>query len=153
MSVLIYLEGVLKDDENKPIYPGISLYKSLKERTSVVIACEDEKKADRWLKENRFKNIDSLIDRSISTASDFPEWRQFEVARVKHRLDLVVTPNPELAKLLLVAGMPSTLFLHPKYLKEEFRPDNLKKGMKSWEEIVSELERQQDSFAEDKRIK
>lgn len=151
MSVLVYMDGVLRDSSKRPISQGIALYRSLKTKTTAVIACADSKDADRWLRENKLRDLDSLIDLNIPALGDDPEFRQFEYARAKGRVDLVITSNPELAKKLLAVGMTTIMFLHPHYLKEEFRPDS-RKGIQSWADIVSELEKQQDSFSEDPRV-
>ncbi len=151
MAVLMYLDGVLRDPNLKPIVTGLTLFYNLNQGNAVTIACDDASKADTWLKNHKIQKVDFIIDYQIPALGDFPEWRQFEYARSKGHIDLVVTPNPELAKKLLEVGCTSLLFLHPRYLKEEFRPDS-RKGVRSWGNIVSELQSQQDNFSEDPRI-
>ncbi len=147
----MYLDGVLRDPNLKPIVTGLTLFYNLNQGNAVTIACDDASKADTWLKNHKIQKVDFIIDYQIPALGDFPEWRQFEYARSKGHIDLVVTPNPELAKKLLEVGCTSLLFLHPRYLKEEFRPDS-RKGVRSWGNIVSELQSQQDNFSEDPRI-
>lgn len=151
MAVLLYLDGVMRDPNNKPIVTGLTLFYNLNQGNAVTIASPDSEKTDTWLKNHKINKVDFLIDYKIPAIGDFPEWRQFEYARSKGHIDLVVTPNPELAKKLLEVGCTSLLFLHPSYLKEEFRPDS-RKGVRSWSSIVEELQNQQDKFAEDPRI-
>jgi len=41
--------------------------------------------------------------------------------------------------------------MHPIYTNENFRPDSLKRGFKSWADIEAELVRQQDEYDNDSR--
>ena len=105
MAVLMFVDGVLRSHTGSPIYQGLALYRLFNDSNRVVLLCEHRAKDDRWLREHKINKLDDLIDRSIPSMTDFPEWRQVEYCRGQGAIDMVVTSNPELAKKLLEVGL------------------------------------------------
>jgi len=152
VAVLMFVDGVLRSHTGSPIYQGLALYRLFNDSNRVVLLCEHKAKDDRWLREHKINKLDDLIDRSIPSMTDFPEWRQVEYCRGQGAIDMVVTSNPELAKKLLEVGVTALVFMQPSYIEEKFRPDS-REGRKTWGEIQAEIRLQQDSILEDARLK
>ena len=151
MAVLMFIDGVLRSPSGAPIRQGVSLYRTLREVTQVFLLCSHKEKDDRWLRENKINLVDDLVGTDIPMSGDWIEWRQVEFCRGRGQVDFVVTSDPELATKLLNAGVTSLMFLQPTYISEKFRPDS-REGKKSWNEIRSEIERQQELYVGDARL-
>lgn len=152
MSVIMFVDGVLRSTTNAPIYQGLAIYRLFNDGNRVILLCKDREKDDRWLKEHKINKLDDLIDQTIPLLTDFPEYRQVEYCRGKGAIDLVITSSPELAKRLLEVGITTMVFMQPSYIQERFRPDSTE-GRKSWADVTQELIKQQDSIQEDPRLK
>lgn len=152
MTFLMFLDGVLRSHTGTPIYQGLGLYRLLAENNRVLLLCEDKEKDDVWLRQHKINKIDDLIGRDIPSMTDFPEFRQVEYCRGMGPIEAVITSNPKLINELLKVGVTSIAFLHPSYIKEEFRPDS-RSGIKTWASIEDEIVKQQDEIKEDPRIK
>jgi hypothetical protein len=151
MSVIVFMDGVLRNQLNKqPILEGVVLYKSIKEKNSIVVVGPDQRdKTEHWLRSHKIDFDDILENSSITHGKD--EFAQCQSLRSKGKIEFVVTSNMELAKQLLEAGYNTLLFLHPLYLRPEFRPD-APEGVKPWSEIEKEYDRQLGLFIEDSRV-
>ena len=152
MAVLFFLDGVLrKPNEKSPILDGVRLYKSLHEDVRTLILVDDKTEAERWMRQNNMaKKIDDLISESQPGLE--PEaFRKVQYVRSQGPVEFVVTDDVDLAKLLLESGVTTYLFLSPKYMRPEFRPDG-RTGARSWAEIEAEIDHQQELFAEDPRL-
>ena len=151
MAILLFMDDVLRMDNNHPIPNGISLYRTLKEKNRVLILCKDKDKADHWLRQQRINNYDDLVDiADVPAPGDNPKLRHVEWVNSLGPVDFVVTSDPELTVKLLEKGFTTLVFLNPTYIREEFRPDS-RQGVRSWTDIVTEIEKQQDNFREDPR--
>lgn len=152
MSVLIFLDGVLRKSFDKsPIFEGLNMYKGMNEVNRVVILTDDKEKADIWFKKNTINaKLDDIVGPS-PIASDNPELQQVLDCQAKGKIDFVVTSNSDLAKDLLERGITTIVFLNPRYTRPEFRPD-AREGVKSWEKIIEELDRQQGLYVDDPRV-
>lgn len=152
MAILVFVDGVLRTPKSAPIPDGMALYRSLKEKHRVLLLCDDKEKTDHWLRQHRINNIDDLVDINVVPAlGDDPHFRQVEWLKSQGPVEYVITSDPQLTLRLLEVGMTTLVFLQPTYIKEDFRPDS-RQGVRSWTEIVQELERQQDTYSEDPRI-
>jgi rRNA-processing protein FCF1 len=151
MAVLMFLDGVLRNDKSAPIPNGMLLYRTLNQTQRVLLLCQDKEKADHWLRQHKINKLDDLVDESIPSIGEFPELRQVEYLRSLGPVDYVVTSNAELTKRLLEIGVTVLVFMNPIYIREEFRPDS-KVGIKTWTSIVDEITRQQEAYMEDNRL-
>ena len=151
MAVLMFLDGVMRNQQGAPIPNGVLLYHTLKEKNKILLLVDDKDKADTWLRQHKINKLDDLIDFNIPMPGEFPEFRQVEYVRSQGPVDYVITSDPELIKKLLEIGVTVLGFMNPIYIREEFRPDS-KVGIKKWADIVDELARQQDAFLSDPSV-
>lgn len=152
MNVLMFLDGVLrKADDKSPIQQGVRLFKSLADKFTVIVLADDKVEAERWFRQNAMiQKLDDIVDYKAAGELD-PKFRQVDYCRSNNAVDFVVTDDVDLSFKLLEQGVTTYLFLHPKYMRPEFRPDG-RKGGKSWEAIIEELDRQQELYSEDPRV-
>lgn len=151
-NMALPIDGVLRSHNGSPIYQGLAFYKLLSESNKVFLLSNDKKIDERWLREQKLRGYDDMIGPDVPMAHD-GLYAQVIHARNSSvgAFELAVVPDPAVAARLLAVGITTLLFLQPFYIKEEFRPDS-RKGIRSWSQIVDELERQQDSFSEDPRV-
>lgn len=152
-NMALPIEGVLRSHNGSPIYQGIALFKLLSDSNKIFLLSKNKKIDERWLREQKLRGYDDMIGNDIPMFFNNILYSQVLHARNSSvgAFELAVVPDPDTAAKLLGVGITTLLFLHPFYVKEEFRPDS-RKGVKSWSDIVNELERQQDSFSEDPRV-
>lgn len=153
-NMALPIDGVLRSHSGSPIYQGIALYRLLSDNNKIFLLSNDKNIDERWLREQKLKGYDDMIGPEAPNSFDDRLYAQVLHARNSSigAFELAVVPDPAVAAKLLAVGVTTLLFLQPFYIKEEFRPDS-RKGIRSWNQIVDELERQQDSFSEDPRIK
>jgi hypothetical protein len=152
MSVVVTFNGIIRRDrDHSMITEGTHLYRSLNETNRVLLLTDNRERTDIWLKTNNLsKKIDDIIEISDPTAPN-AVFREIESIRSKGKIEFVVTDDPDLAKDLLEVGIPVLVFLNPKYTRPEFRPDS-RTGVRSWDKITAELDRQQGLYTEDPRL-
>lgn len=148
--ILIFIDDVMRTPKGSPLYQGTALYHVLKESKKVVLLAKDKDDAERWLKTNGIPKFDELLDHSYITPGDNNDLRLVEYCRSQGKIELVVTADIELSKYLLEQGIHTLMFLHPSYIRPEFRPDG--RGRKAWDAVVQELDHQQELYADDRRI-
>lgn len=151
MAFLMFVDGVLRSHTGSPIYQGLALYRVLNDHNKVLLLCDDKDKDETWLKAHKINKVDDFIGRDLPLPGQNPALRQVEHCRSQGPVELVITSDPELSKELLAIGVTSLMFLHPTYLREEFRPDG-RFGRKSWDAIVQEIAEQQDTYRDDSRV-
>ena len=151
MAIVMFVDDVLRSSTGGPIYQGLALYRMFNEDVRVLLLCDDRAKTNRWLLEHKINTADDLIDQTVPGVIDDPELEQVKYCRSQGKVELVVTGNTELAKKLLEEGIDTLLFLHPSYLRPEFRPDG-RQGKKSWADIEEEIDKQIEMMKEDKRV-
>lgn len=145
----MFLDGVLRKDKTAPIRQGLLVYKALIEKQRIIVVCEDKSDAERWFKENRLANkIDDIIP--LDDVND--PMRTIDKIRSKGHINMVITSNLDLSVQLLEQGITALLFVEPKYIRPEFRPD-ARTGAKAWSDLTSELDRQQNLYETDKRLR
>lgn len=149
--ILFFLDDVLRNAKGSPIYEVAAILNAVKDSKKVTILSKSNEDADRWLKSVNIGKIDDLVDYSFITATDDKDYWLVEYCRANGKVDLVVTANVELAERLLEVGVNTLLFLHPMYIRPEFRPDG--RGRRGWDAIVEEIDKQQELHAEDTRVK
>jgi len=147
----MFVDDVLRSSTGSPIYQGLALYRMFNEDVRVVLLTDDRDKTHRWLLEHRINTFDDLVDRNVPGVLDDPDLEQVKYCRSQGKVELVVTGNVELAKRLLEIGLDTLLFLHPTYLRPEFRPDG-RQGVKAWADIENEIDKQIEMIKEDPRV-
>lgn len=147
----MFVDGVLRSETGSPIYQGLALYRMFNEDVRVVLLCDDYAKTNRWLLEHKINKMDDLIDHNVPGVLDDPEFEQVKYCRSQGKVEVIVTADTDLAKKLLEIGLDTLLFLHPSYLRPEFRPDG-RQGVKSWKSIEDEIDKQLEMIREDPRV-
>lgn len=147
----MFVDGVLRHNSSAPIYSGMALYRMFSEDMRVVLLSEDKEKTHRWLLEHKINTFDDLIDNNVPGVLEDPEFEQVKYCRSQGKIELVVTANIELAKKLLEEGIDTLMFLHPNYLRPEFRPDG-RQGIRSWAAVQDEMDKQMEMLREDPRV-
>lgn len=151
-NLAMFIDGVLRSHQGTPIPQGMSLYKTLNAHHKIFLLSSQKARDERWLKEHKMFNFDNVIGPDIPGVTDDVAFRQVEFCRsAEGQFGMAVTSDPALVTKLLKVGITSLLFAHPSYMKEEFRPDG-RQGVKSWSDIVSEIELQQEKYKDDPRL-
>ena len=150
--ILIFLDGVLRDEsKHGAIYEGLALFRLFKDATKVVVLAKNQADAERWCKQNNILKVDEIVDYDIPAIGTDPDFRLVEYCRARGGLQLVITSDPRLAAKLLEIGVHTLLFLHPSYMRHEFRPDS-RQGVKPWADIHEEINRQKEMMVGDERV-
>ena len=147
----MFVDGVLRSESGIPIYQGLALYRMFNEDVRVILLTDEREKTNRWLLEHKINKFDDLIDRNVPGVLEDPDIEQVKYVRSQGKVELVVTSDTELAKKLLEIGLDTLLFLHPTYLRPEFRPDG-RQGIRSWAAIEEEIDKQIEMIREDPRV-
>ena len=148
--ILIFLDDVLRAPSQAPLYEGRDLYIALAPSKKVTVLCKDREDAERWMKTSNFGDIAETLDYSYITAVEDKDFALVQYCRSQGKVELVVTADVRLAEKLLADGLHVLLFLHPMYMRPEFRPDG--RGRRDWDAITVELDKQQQLYAEDRRV-
>lgn len=151
MAIVLYMDGVLRNQKRVAIPSGLKLFRVLQQVQSVVIIGEDKALTDQWLRENKLGKIDNIVDKNVPAPAADWEFRAADYIRSQGPVDYVITADLDLSTRLLNAGFRVLMFLEPTYLDHKFRPDS-REGKKSWADIKAELDRQDDLLLEDKRV-
>lgn len=151
MALVMYVDGVLKHRNGSPIRENVALYRALKEVYKIFLICDDIPKTDRWLKENKIKYVDELIDENVPEFSTNLKVSQAEYIRSHGKIELIFTADADVAEELLARGFRTLFVLDPYYLDPISRPDS-SAGRKTWDQIKAEIDRQQELFLEDPRV-
>lgn len=151
MSIIVFMDGVLRTDTKVPIFEGLYLYRTLNENTTVLLACSDEQEAARWCKEHKIKDVDGFIGDNKVNAVDDKDWLKIQLQQSAGRIYMVITPDLDLAKTCLENGVKVLAFLNPVYMSQKFRPDG-REGRRSWDAVVGELDKQVNMLMEDERL-
>ena len=147
----MFVDGVLRSESGSPIYQGLALYRMFNEDVRVILLTDEREKTNRWLLEHKINKFDDLIDRNVPGVLEDPDIEQVKYVRSQGKVELVVTSDTELAKKLLEIGLDTLLFLHPTYLRPEFRPDG-RQGIRSWAAIEEDIDKQIEMIREDPRV-
>ena len=151
MSIIVFMDGVLRTETRVPIVDGIYIYRSLNENTTVMLACDDQEEANRWCKEHKLSSVDGFLSDSLVGKYENKNWLKVQTHMASSPLYMVITSDVDLAKTCLENGVRVFLFLSPTYLSAKFRPDG-RDGRKSWDALVGELDKQLELRLEDKRL-
>lgn len=147
----MFVDGVLRSDTGSPIYQGLALYRMFNEDVRVILLSNEREKTHRWLLEHKINKIDDLFDYNLPGVLDDPELDQVKYCRSQGKVEVVVTADLDLATKLLQEGLDTLVFLHPTYLRPEFRPDG-RQGVRSWAAIEAEMDKQIEMIKEDPRV-
>lgn len=158
--VAIVVEGILRTpNDSAIIIPGLLLYKSLVKdhRVSLIIDSSSEDKTKEkiqyWLLMNSLTDHTKEIYWDDTDPEDPVERRLVQINRLRRDgpLSLVFESDTSVAASLLENGIPSFLFLHPKYSHPDARPDT-QQELTPWNQLLAEQIRQREARATDTRF-
>lgn len=153
MNITMSMDGVLRSETGDLIPEGLIMYRAMKVVGRVILLTSlDQKLADIWLVMHNMADYDDLIDNSVVVDPDEDlRLRQIAVSKTRGPIELYIDSDPATVAEALKQGMPTCLFSSPKYARLEFRPD-APKGVRKWDDIVAERNRQHAMKAVDKRV-
>lgn len=144
--ILLPIEGVLRQPGGlRPDPTGVLLYRALCSHGRVgLLGSEEGQEKDEW-----FLNTEELVGHASyilyrMDAHPTDHGRrvsQISKARAAGHIELVVEPNPEVVATLHEEGIPTLLYLHPKFTNPEFRPD-FKSFASPWDDMVKVIDYQ-----------
>lgn len=154
MNTVLSLDSVLRSDTGELILNGIPVYRAFKAVGRItVLSSMDAKTTEVWCMVHKLNNYDDIIDNSVVIDPAEPlKFRQLSVARTKGTVDMFIDGDPGVVAEAMRRGIPSLLFSSPAYVRPEFRPD-AGKGVRPWDELMAERNRQQAMIAVDERTK
>lgn len=148
MSIaVIVVEGVLRQESGDGVVPqGELLYHALAQGNKVALVSNSlsEEKVAYWLRINGFRDHEYLFSARVDDPFEVGGTRLRQVKSVsatQNSVDLVIEPDPEIAARLMHEGVPTLLFMHPRYSRPEFRPD-FEEKLTPWDALVEEIETQ-----------
>lgn len=154
--VAIVVEGFLRmPNDSSVIIPGLLLYKSLVKdhRVSLIIDSAARDKVQYWLLMNGMTEHTREVYWEQDDPEDVVDRRIAQVGRLRQDgpLSLIFEPDPSVCAALLEKGITSLMFLHPRYMHPDFRPD-AKGEVTPWSLVVAEQTRQMEARATDTRL-
>lgn len=154
--VAIVVEGILRmPNDSSPIIPGLMLYKSLVKdhRVSLIFDSSGREKIQYWLLMNGLTDHTKEVYWEQDDPEDTIHRRIAQVGRLRQDgpLSMVFETDPSVSAALLDKGITSFLFLHPRYMHPDFRPD-AKGEVTPWAQVVAEQTRQMEARATDTRL-
>lgn len=141
-TALMVVNGVLRDDQKRPIPEGIALFHALSQGYRVVLAVEDKIVDAHWLMMEGLTGYQELLDENVPGALRGQEETLSQVEFLLGRgqqVGIVVLANPQSAAFVVERGVTVSLFVHPRFTRPEYRPD-WNGGMRRWDDIVAEIE-------------
>lgn len=151
MSILLFMDGVVRTETGVPIFEGLTVYHALNKLGPVFLACKDEKEAERWCREHKMTDVDGYYGDDRFAKFDDKAWAKIQYLQAQGQVYLVITADLTLAKRCLENGVKCLVSLYPKYLSPKFRPDG-REGQKAWGDIVGELDKQLELLHGDDRV-
>lgn len=152
MQILVELNGVMKNQDDKPITTGILLHASLAAHNRMTIMTDmSERDAIQWMDANKVVDYDYIVDKSAFLTDEHPQERQIKVARALGGIDIFITNNPHLWAFAFELGIPSIMFGVPSYTRPEFRPD-APKQVRAWDDITEAVAKQNALRTQDARL-
>ena len=142
MSIIVALDGVLRDDHGDPVHAGLKIFHALSANYRVLIATDSNAaEAERWCLLQGITEYGVIIDNSLAWPDRPLREAQIDAARQHgQRIELVVDADADVALYAVSVGIPVMLFAAPKPTKPNF-------GIRRWDEVTAEIQRQKEMAA------
>lgn len=150
--IVVALDGFLRSQSKVPIPHAVKMFANLTQNFPTWVLADGTKlEAEHWLATRGLRDWVGVLGDAIPTRTG-ETLRQAQVAHLRARgpIELAVDPDPASAAWLVATGTPCLLHLHPSYSRPEFRPDA--PGIRTWDEIQAELDRQEKMLVADARL-
>lgn len=147
--VAITTEGVLrKIFGGAPTEQGKILYFGLATRAKLVLLTGERASdggLEHWLRAEGMKEHVRIIWADVVTETMLPGGeRLHQLAQARKQgydIQMVIEPDPEVSRRLLIAGYNVLTFTHAQYSVPSWRPDASTR-LQSWDELAAEAERE-----------
>ena len=152
MNTVISMDGVLRGDTGDLIIDGLMVYRAFKVLGRVTLITEIPRNmSEVWLIMHGMPDFDDLLDGSVALDPKEPlKYRQIATIRSHGSIGMYIDADPSVVAEAMRLGIPTLLYSSPQYTRPEFRPD-APKGVRKWDDLVSERNRQQAMKAVDSR--
>lgn len=143
MQIVVELEGVLKSAmSDEPIRTGALMHASLAAHNRVTLITQStEDKVIGWMNENKIVDYDIIIDSTVRLPDQDLFERQFNLARSRSGIELLITNNPDHWRYAFELGVSAVMFGNSSYTKPEHRPD-APKAVRAWSQIEEAVAKQ-----------
>lgn len=139
MSVVVALEGILRNEHGVAIPGGLKLYMSLVESYRIVISTSSSKlEAERWCAINGVRDYAELYDRTKIRVGESLRSSHLAAARASGgQVEFLLDSDSQNCAEALEMGIPSFFYAAPGLISR-------KTPIRSWEEITEIVERQKE---------
>ncbi len=155
-NVAIVVDGVLRaPNDNAAIMSGALLYHSLVKSHNVTLIVDSMAKSQvqYWLRMNGMVDHSGEVYYEVGDPEDAPERRKIQVRKIKQHgaLAFVVESDTEVAEALHEIGVPTMLYVHPKYMLPDHRP-GFEEVVTPWNSLVATVRKEKEMRAMDVRL-
>jgi hypothetical protein len=147
-SIAITVGGVLRRPKGgAPIQQGIDLYFGLATRAKLVLLSseQDHTGLEYWLRAEGMNEHAKIIWSNVVRATLTPGGERLdqlgEAAKIGHDVTLVIEPDPEVSKRLIISGYNVLTFTHAEYSVPAWRPDAITE-VRAWDELSEQVARE-----------
>ena len=142
MSVLLTIEGVLKNEVGDPIPEGIKLFRALADDYRIILSSEDSPKfTDHWLKSHAIIGYGEVYDDTKFFEGQNIRSRHIALAKASGPVELYIDADADFCAEALSMGIPALMFASPRFVRTT-------RNVKPWEDLVNEVERQKIALVE-----
>jgi hypothetical protein len=152
MQILVELDGVLRDSDDKPIPIGVVMASTLTAFNRLTyLSSSTKEETEYWLNIHKIVDFDNIVDKAVELEGEDLVERQIKHARSRGPVDLFITGNPHHWAFAFDLGIASSMFAMPSYTRPEFRPDAPSR-VRAWNDIEEAIERQNEVRTKDLRL-
>lgn len=146
MTYVLTLHGVLQQPNGAPNPQGLSLYRALASVGRLVVLGGLDRAKDEWfLATHDLRDHVNFVPESIEKHPTELGRRRAQIGTLRAQgshIELVVEPDPEIVAALHEDGLPTLLYLHPRFTQPAFRPD-YKSEATPWNQLVQTVNYQE----------
>lgn len=146
MTYVLTLHGVLQQPNGAPNPQGLALYRAFASLGRLAILGGLERKRDEWFLATHglTDHVEFLPELLVNHPTELGR-RRAQIGGLRSKgtqVDLVVEPDPEIVAALHEDGVPTLMYLHPRFSQPAFRPD-YKSVAKPWDTLVETVQYQE----------
>jgi hypothetical protein len=146
VTYVLTLHGVLQQPNGAPNPQGILLYRALSAVDRLIVLGGLDRERDEWfLATHDLRDHVNFVAESITKGPTELMRRQAQIGALRAQgihIDLAIEPDPEIIAALHDDGIPTLLYLHPKFTHPAFRPD-YESVAKPWDALVASVHYQE----------
>ena len=146
MTYAITLHGVLQQPNGAPNPQGMALYRALSTVGRLAILGGLDRAKDEWFLATQ--GLDDHVDflpESIEKGPTELARRLAQIGALRAKgthIEMAVEPDPEVVAAIHEQGVPTLMYLHPRFTQPAFRPD-YKSVAKPWNTLVESVQYQE----------